>query len=79
MPQNRSEVVACNAQQATNHGIADGFCELEINPREVVNGFVLGKPRDTRTLSPLIARLQAEPDLRRKVGEAVRKTILEWD
>jgi hypothetical protein len=41
--------------------------------------FVLRDPRDARTLSQLIERLQAEPDLRCKVGEAASKTILEWD
>jgi hypothetical protein len=35
--------------------------------------------RAARTLSQLIERLQAEPAQRCKVGEAARKTILEWD
>ena len=44
-----------------------------------VDGFVLRYPRDAQTLSQLIERLQAEPDLRHKIGEAASKTILEWD
>lgn len=44
-----------------------------------VDGFVLREPRDPQTLSKLIELLQAEPDLRRKIGEAASKTILEWD
>ena len=41
--------------------------------------FVLRDPRDARTLIQLIERLQAEPDLRRKVGGAASKTILAWN
>jgi glycosyltransferase involved in cell wall biosynthesis len=46
---------------------------------DAVDGFVLRDPRNTQTLSQLIERLHAEPDLRLRVGEAAAKTILEWD
>jgi glycosyltransferase involved in cell wall biosynthesis len=69
-----AEAMACGLPAITSvcAGISDYI-------HDALDGFVLREPRDAQTLSELIARLQAEPDLRRKVGEAASKTILEWD
>ena len=44
-----------------------------------VDGFVLRDPLDAKTLGQLVEKLRADPDLRRKVGEAAAKTALAWD
>jgi len=75
MPQNRSEVVGGHAQRATNQGIADEFCGLEINPEEASMASFF-RSRAPRTLRRLIERPAAEPALRRRVGA---ETILEWN
>jgi glycosyltransferase involved in cell wall biosynthesis len=69
-----SEAMACGLPAITSvcAGVSDYI-------HDALDGFVLREPREAQTLSELIARLQAEPDLRRKVGEAASKTILEWD
>jgi hypothetical protein len=36
---------------------------------DALGGIVLREPREAQTLGQLIERLQAEPDLRRKVGK----------
>ena len=46
---------------------------------DALDGIVLREPREAQTQSQLIERLQAESDLRRKVGEAASQTILEPD
>jgi glycosyltransferase involved in cell wall biosynthesis len=69
-----AEAMACGLPAITSvcAGVSDYI-------HDALDGFVLREPRDAQTLSQLIQRLQAEPDLRRKVGEAAGKTILEWD
>ena len=69
-----AEAMACGLPVVTSicAGVADCI-------HEGTNGFVLRDPRDTQDLSQLIKRLQAEPDLRRRIGEAAASTILEWD
>lgn len=44
-----------------------------------LDGFVLRDPHDAQTLAQLLQRLHAEPDLRRRVGEAGAKKMLDWD
>ena len=69
-----AEAMACGLPSITSvcAGVADYI-------HDSVDGFVLRNPRDAQTLSQLIGRLHAEPDLRRVVGEAASKTIQEWD
>jgi UDP-glucose:(heptosyl)LPS alpha-1,3-glucosyltransferase len=69
-----AEAMACGLPAITSvfagvsHDIHDG-----------VDGFVLRDPHDAQTLAQLVRRLQAEPDLRRKLGEAAAKTAIAWD
>jgi glycosyltransferase involved in cell wall biosynthesis len=44
-----------------------------------LDGFIIRDPYDAQTLSQLLERLQADPYLRRKVGEAAATTAIEWD
>lgn len=69
-----AEAMACGLPAITSAcaGVA-GYIQ------DGVDGFVLQEPRDARALSQLMERLQAEPALRRRVGEAAAKTIQEWD
>jgi glycosyltransferase involved in cell wall biosynthesis len=69
-----AEAMACGLPAITSvcAGVADYI-------HDGVDGFVLRDPRDAQTLSQLIGRLHAEPDLRRVVGEEASKTIQEWD
>jgi hypothetical protein len=46
---------------------------------DALDGLVLREAREAQTLGQLIERLLAEPDLRRKVGDAASKTMLERD
>jgi glycosyltransferase involved in cell wall biosynthesis len=69
-----AEAMACGLPAITSvfagvsHDIHDG-----------VDGFVLRDPHDAQTLAQLVRRLHAEPDLRRKLGEAAAKTAIAWD
>lgn len=69
-----AEALACGLPAITSvcAGIADYI-------HDGVDGFVLREPRDAQTLSQLMERLHAYPDLRLRVGEAASKTILECD
>jgi glycosyltransferase involved in cell wall biosynthesis len=69
-----AEAMACGLPAITSvcAGVSDYI-------HDGVDGFVLRHPRDAQTLSQVMERLYAEPDLRRKVGEAAAKTIQEWD
>jgi UDP-glucose:(heptosyl)LPS alpha-1,3-glucosyltransferase len=69
-----AEAMACGLPAITSvcAGVADYI-------HDGVDGFVLGDPRDAQALSQLIERLQAEPDLRHKIGEVAVSAILEWD
>jgi UDP-glucose:(heptosyl)LPS alpha-1,3-glucosyltransferase len=69
-----AEAMACGLPVVTSvcAGVADCI-------HDGANGFVLRDPRDMQDLSQLIKRLQTEPDLRRRIGEAAASTILEWD
>jgi glycosyltransferase involved in cell wall biosynthesis len=69
-----AEAMSCGLPAITSvcAGVADYI-------RDGVDGFVLREPRDAQILSRLIERLQAEPDLRDKIGEAAAGAILEWD
>jgi glycosyltransferase involved in cell wall biosynthesis len=69
-----AEAMACGlpAITSTCAGIADYV-------HDGIDGFVLPEPRDTRALARLVERLQADPDLRRSIGEAAARNILELD
>jgi glycosyltransferase involved in cell wall biosynthesis len=69
-----AEAMACGLPVITSvcAGVSDYI-------HDTLDGFVLREPRDAQTLGQLIERLQMEPDLRRKVGEAASKAILEWN
>jgi glycosyltransferase involved in cell wall biosynthesis len=69
-----AEAMACGLPAITSvcAGVADYI-------HDGVDGFVLRDPRDAQALSQLIERLQREPDLRNKIGEAAASAILEWD
>jgi glycosyltransferase involved in cell wall biosynthesis len=69
-----AEAMSCGLPAITSvcAGVADYI-------RDGVDGFVLREPRDAQILSRLIERLQVEPDLRDKIGEAAAGAILEWD
>ena len=69
-----AEAMACGLPAITSvcAGVADYV-------HDGVDGFVLREPRDAQALSQLIERLQAEPDLRRKIGEAAAAAISGWD
>ncbi|HZV89255.1 MAG TPA: glycosyltransferase family 4 protein [Candidatus Binatus sp.] len=69
-----AEAMACGLPVITS--IYAGTCDYI---HDSVDGFVLRDPRDAPTLARLIEHLQAEPDVRRKVGEAAAKTVVEWD
>lgn len=69
-----AEAMACGLPAITSvcAGVADCI-------HDGVDGFVLREPRDAQSLSKLIERLQGEPDLRRKIGEAAAKSVLLWN
>ena len=69
-----AEAMACGLAVVTS--VCAGVAEYI---HDGVDGFVLPDPRDIQVLSQLIKRLQAEPDLRHKIGEAAASAILEWD
>jgi UDP-glucose:(heptosyl)LPS alpha-1,3-glucosyltransferase len=69
-----AEAMACGLPPITS--VCAGVSDLI---HDGVDGFVLRDPRDTKALSQLIQRLQAQPDLRRKIGEAAASAVLEWD
>lgn len=67
-----AEAMACGlpAITSTCAGIADYV-------HDGIDGFVLREPRDAQALARVIERLQAEPDLRRSIGEAAARNMLE--
>jgi glycosyltransferase involved in cell wall biosynthesis len=69
-----AEAMACGLPAVTSvcAGVADSI-------HDAVDGFVLRDPRDAQILSQLIERLHADPELRRKIGEAASQTALAWD
>jgi UDP-glucose:(heptosyl)LPS alpha-1,3-glucosyltransferase len=69
-----AEAMACGLPVITSEfaGIADYI-------QDGVDGLILRKPRDRHTLAQLIARLHADPNLRRNLGETAAETILQWD
>jgi glycosyltransferase involved in cell wall biosynthesis len=69
-----AEAMACGLPVGTS--VCAGVADLI---RDGADGFVLREPRDAQALSRLIERLRADPDLRRKIGEAAAGAILEWD
>jgi len=69
-----AEAMACGLPPITS--VCAGVSDLI---HDGVDGFVLRDPRDTKALSQLIERLQAQPDLRRKIGEAAASAVLKWD
>jgi len=68
-----AEAMACGLTPITS--VCAGVSDLI---HDGVEGFVLRDPRDAKALSQLIERLQAEPELQRKIGEAAASAILEW-
>jgi glycosyltransferase involved in cell wall biosynthesis len=69
-----AEAMACGLPAITS--VCAGVAEYI---HDGVDGFVLRHPRDAQALSRLIERLQGEPGLRHKIGEAAAIAILEWD
>jgi glycosyltransferase involved in cell wall biosynthesis len=69
-----AEAMACGLPVVTS--VCAGVADLI---HDGVDGFVLQDPHDTEALSQLIKRLQAESELRNKIGEAAASAILEWD
>ncbi len=69
-----AEAMACGLPAITSvcAGVADYI-------HDGVDGFVLGDPRDAQTLAGLMERLSSSPDLRRNLGEAAARTMMEWD
>ena len=69
-----AEAMACGLPVVTSAcaGVAERI-------RDEVDGFVLREPRDAQTLRHLLELLQADPGLRRKIGEAAASAILGWD
>ncbi len=69
-----AEAMACGLPAITSAfaGVADYI-------RDSVDGFILRDPRDAQALSQLLQRLQADAELRRKLGEAAAKTVFEWN
>jgi glycosyltransferase involved in cell wall biosynthesis len=43
-----------------------------------IDGFILQDPRDSQALAQLLARLQGDEMLRRRIGEAAAKAAQEW-
>ena len=69
-----AEAMACGLPAITSifAGIADYV-------HDGVDGFVVRDPSDARALAELIELLEADGDLRRNLGEAAAKAILQWD
>jgi glycosyltransferase involved in cell wall biosynthesis len=69
-----AEAMACGLPAITSAyaGVADYI-------HDGVDGFVLRDPLDAQTLERLMVLLRAEPELRRKVGEAASQTVLAWN
>jgi glycosyltransferase involved in cell wall biosynthesis len=71
-----AEAMACGLPVITSSsaGVADHI-------EDGVDGFVLREPRDAQRLALLIKRLYAYPDLRRDLGEAAARKIVDcnWD
>jgi glycosyltransferase involved in cell wall biosynthesis len=69
-----AEAMACGLPAITSScaGVVDYL-------HDGVDGFVLHDPRDAQSLALLMGRLQAEPELRRHMGAAAAKSILELD
>jgi len=69
-----AEAMACGLPAITS--VCAGVAECI---HDGADGFVLREPQDAQSLSKLIERLQGEPDLRRKIGEAAAKNALLWN
>jgi glycosyltransferase involved in cell wall biosynthesis len=69
-----AEAMACGLPAITSvcAGVADYI-------HDGVDGFVLGDPRDAQTLAGLMERLSSSADLRRNLGEAAARAMMEWD
>jgi len=69
-----AEAMACGLPVITSvcAGISDYI-------QDGIDGLILREPHDAQTLGQLVERLQAQADLRLKLGEAAAKTALEWD
>jgi glycosyltransferase involved in cell wall biosynthesis len=46
--------------------------------RDGIDGFVLGNPQDTQSLTRILQRLYGDPSFRRNVGEAAARTAKDW-
>jgi glycosyltransferase involved in cell wall biosynthesis len=69
-----AEAMACGLPAITS--VCAGVAEYI---HDGADGFVLREPHDAQSLSKLIERLQGEPDLRRKIGEAAATNALLWN
>jgi glycosyltransferase involved in cell wall biosynthesis len=69
-----AEAMACGLPVITSvfAGVADYI-------HDSVDGFVVREPRDARVLARLIQRLHADADLRRNLGEAAARNVLDWN
>ena len=61
--------------------ITSSFAGVAEFVRDGENGFILEQPRDAHTLAEIILRLQADSDMRRRIGEAAIKSVnrCDWD
>jgi glycosyltransferase involved in cell wall biosynthesis len=69
-----AEAMACGLPVITSvfAGVADYV-------HDNVDGFVVREPRDAQVLAQLIQRLHADADLRRNLGEAAARNVLDWN
>ena len=69
-----AEAMACGLPAITSvcAGVSDYI-------HDGIDGFVLREPRDVQTLRQLIERLQADSDLRRTLGEAAARRVIDWN
>lgn len=68
-----AEAMACGLPVITSN--CAGVAELI---RNGVDGFIVDDPRDARKLAERIQKLYADPELRRKIGEAAASAAREW-
>jgi UDP-glucose:(heptosyl)LPS alpha-1,3-glucosyltransferase len=68
-----AEAMACGLPVVTS-----AFAGVSSLLHDGIDGFVLQDPRDAETLAKLIRMLFDQKELRNRVGEAARKTALEW-
>lgn len=69
-----AEAMACGLPVVTS--VFAGVAELV---HDGVDGFVMREPRDDRALAELLQRLQADAELRGKLGDAAARKVRDWN